>query len=68
VHGSDAAGGHPKASRDNVVQMLADMKLVDTAQADKLRALGSEECAQRIRQISGRTFLPMGLARCPIPP
>ena len=53
MHGPDTAGGHPKASRDNVVQMLADMKLVDTAQADKLRALGREEFAQRIRQISG---------------
>ena len=49
----DEPAGHPKASRDNVVQMLADMKLVDAAQADKLRALGSEEFAQRIRQISG---------------
>jgi hypothetical protein len=30
----EPAGGHPKASRDNVVQMLADMKLVDAEQPD----------------------------------
>lgn len=52
-HLDEPGGGNPKASRDNVVQMLSDMKLVDAAQADKLRALGSEEFAQRIRQISG---------------
>jgi len=52
-HLDEPAGGHPKASRDNVVHMLTEMKLINEAQANQLRALGSDEFAHRVQKLLG---------------
>jgi len=51
-HLDEPAGSqHPKASRDSVVQMLAEMKLINEVQATQLRALGSDEFSQRVQKL-----------------
>jgi len=52
-HLDEPAGGHPKASRDNVVHMLTEMKLINEVQANQLRALGSDEFAHRVQKLLG---------------
>jgi voltage-gated potassium channel len=52
-HLDEPAGGHPKASRDNVVHMLTEMKLLNEVQASQLRALGSDEFAHRVQKLLG---------------
>ena len=50
-HLDDAATASAgKASRDNVVHMMAELKLIDQAQAQHLRQLGAQEFKERVQR------------------